>query len=151
MSDACQHLMRVFAQDIPLSQAMGVQVLAWNGEQLQLAFPLQPNINHQASMFGGSMYCAAVLAAWGWLHLRLREEGLETTHIVVQSGQIDYPRPIVHEHILAMCEAPEEHLWQRFIATYGKHGKARIQLASRVLTEAGEDGAVLTGQFVLHN
>ena len=67
MSNACQHLAQVFAQDIPLSQVMGVQVTHWSNTELQLTFPLQPNINHQASMFGGSMYCAAVLAGWGWL------------------------------------------------------------------------------------
>ncbi len=150
MSDFRQHLSQVFAQDIPLSQAMGVQVCSWHEQRLELSFPLTPNINHQASMFGGSMYCAAVLASWGWLHLRLREIGINTTHIVVQSGQIDYPRPITHESITALCEAPEERLWQRFIATYNKHGKARLQLTSRVLTDTGEDGAVLTAQFVLH-
>lgn len=145
-----EQLSRVFASDIPLSQAMGVQVLCWQDRQLRLQFPLAPNINHQASMFGGSMYCAAVLAGWGWLHLALREEGIETTHIVVQSGQIDYPRPIVHDTIIAVCEAPDDKSWQRFLATYRKHGKARLQVVSRVLTEAGEDGAVLVGQFVLH-
>lgn len=150
MSDACQHLTQVFANDIPLSQAMGVQVTRWADNELELTFPLQPNINHQASMFGGSMYCAAVLAGWGWLHLRLREEGIDTTHIVVQSGQIDYPRPIFNDPILAVCTSPEDRLWQRFLNTYRKHGKARLELTSRVLTENNEDGAVLTGQFVLH-
>lgn len=151
MSNATTRLAEVFARDIPLSQAMGVQVLSWQEHQLRLQFPLMPNINHQASMFGGSMYCAAVLASWGWLHLALLEAGIDTTHIVVQSGQINYPRPIEHEHIIALCGAPEARAWQRFLATYRKHGKARLQLVSRVLTASGEDGAVLTGQFVLHS
>lgn len=151
MSSRAAQLARVFASDIPLSQAMGVQVLSWQDRQLHLQFPLSPNINHQASMFGGSMYCAAVLAGWGWLHLALLEEGLDTTHIVVQSGQITYPRPIVHDGIIALADAPDDQSWQRFLTTYRKHGKARLQLVSRVLTETGEDGAVLVGQFVLHS
>lgn len=151
MFTPAQQLAQVFASDIPLSQAMGTQVLNWQDRQLRLQFPLGPNSNHQASMFGGSMYCAAVLAGWGWLHLALREEGIDTTHIVVQSGQIDYPRAIYHEAIQAVCNAPDDKSWQRFLATYRKHGKARLQLTSRVLTEAGEDGAVLVGQFVLHS
>lgn len=151
MPTALAHLGRVFAQDIPLSQNLGVEVLTWQDRQLQLQFPLAPNINHQASMFGGSMYCAAVLAGWGWLHLALREEGIDTTHIVVQSGQIDYPRPITHERIIALATAPDDKSWQRFLTTYRKYGKARLQVTSRVLTEEGQDGAVLMGQFVLHN
>ena len=150
MSGAISHLATVFANDIPLSQIMGVQVISWHDRQLRLQFPLQPNINHQASMFGGSMYCAAVLAGWGWLHLALREEGIDTTHIVVQSGHINYPRPVTHDCIIALCEAPDAKAWQRFLMTFHKHGKARLSLISRVLTENGEDGAVLAGQFVLH-
>lgn len=151
MSGAISHLASVFANDIPLSQAMGVHVAAWHERQLQLQFPLQPNINHQASMFGGSMYCAAVLAGWGWLHLALRDAGIDTTHIVVQSGHIDYPRPVTHDTIIAACQAPDDKAWQRFLTTFHKHGKARLSLTSRVLTENGEDGAVFTGQFVLHS
>ena len=107
MSNATTRLAEVFARDIPLSRAMGVQVLSWQEQQLRLQFPLAPNINHQASMFGGSMYCAAVLAGWGWLHLALREEGIDTTHIVVQSGQINYPRPIEHS-ISSPCAVPRK-------------------------------------------
>lgn len=151
MRDATTHLAAIFAKDIPLSQTMGTKVLSWQNHQLQLEFPLAPNINHQASMFGGSMYCAAVLAGWGWLHLALREVGIDSTHIVVQSGQIDYPRPILHEQIIACCAAPDSKAWQRFLTTFERHGKARLQLISRVLTANGEDGAVLTGQFVLHS
>ncbi|MBS7326043.1 MAG: YiiD C-terminal domain-containing protein [Thiopseudomonas sp.] len=150
MSSPIERLAQVFARDIPLSQAMGVQVLCWQDRQLRLQFPLAPNSNHQASMFGGSMYCAAVLAGWGWLHLALQEEGTDSTHIVVQSGQIDYPRPIMHDSIIALCQAPDAHSWQRFLTTYHKRGKARLQVISRVLTADGADGAVLTGQFVLH-
>ncbi len=150
MPNAITHLAVVFASDIPLSQAMGVQAVSWHQRQLRLQFPLTPNINHQASMFGGSMYCAAVLAGWGWVHLALREEGIDTTHIVVQSGQIEYPRPITHDAIIALCDAPDDKSWQRFLATYRKHGKARLQVTSRVLTEDDLDGAVLVGQFVLH-
>lgn len=151
MPDATTHLARVFEQDIPLSHAMGTQVSAWHNRQLHLQFPLAPNINHQASMFGGSMYCAAVLAAWGWIHLALRDAGIETTHIVVQSGQMEYPRPATGELIDAVCEAPEERDWQRFLKTYQKHGKARLQLSSRVLAADGLDAAIFHGQFVLHS
>lgn len=151
MLDATTHLARVFEQDIPLSSAMGTQVVAWHNRQLRLQFPLAPNINHQASMFGGSMYCAAVLAAWGWLHLALRDAGIETTHIVVQAGQIEYPRPATGDLIDAICDPAEERDWQRFIKTYQKHGRARLQLDSRVLTADGQEAAVLHGQFVLHS
>lgn len=38
--------------------------------------------------FGGSLYCGAVLAGWGWLYLRLKEAEIDDGHIVIQRGQI---------------------------------------------------------------
>ncbi|MDY7219454.1 YiiD C-terminal domain-containing protein [Denitrificimonas sp. JX-1] len=149
-SAACQHLAQVFASDIPLTLATAIEVRQWEAQRLQLMLPLQENRNHQNSMFGGSLYCAAVLAGWGWLHLRLRDEGIDTTHIVVQAGQIDYPLPVYHDAEV-VCTAPDEAQWKRFFNMYKRHGKARISLTSRVLTEDGQDGAIFTGQFVLHN
>lgn len=149
-SAACQHLAQVFANDIPLTSAMTIEVQSWQEQRLQLYLPLSANRNHQASMFGGSLYCAAVLAGWGWLHLRLREADINTTHIVIQAGQISYPLPVVAD-ALVICDAPDEAIWARFIQMYQRHGKARINLNSRVLTEDGQDGACFTGQFVLHS
>ena len=147
---ACQHLAHVLASDIPLTTALAVEVRDWQNQRLQLYLPLTENRNHQDSMFGGSLYCAGVLACWGWLHLRLRDAGIHTTHIVVQAGQIDYPLPVFKDAEV-ICDAPDEGTWARFFKMYQRHGKARISLNSRILTHDGQDGAVFTGQFVLHS
>ena len=147
---ACQHLAQVFASDIPLTAALAVEVRDWHEQRLELQMPLAENTNHQNSMFGGSLYCAGVLACWGWLHLRLLDEGINTTHIVVQAGQIDYPLP-VYGNAPVICDAPDEATWMKFFKMYQRHGKARISLSSRILTADGEDGAIFTGQFVLHS
>ncbi len=147
---ACQHLAQVFASDIPLTTALAVEVRDWQNQRLQLYLPLTENRNHQDSMFGGSLYCAGVLACWGWLHLQLRDAGINTTHIVVQAGQIDYPLPVFKDAEV-ICDAPDEATWARFFKMYQRHGKARISLNSRILTEDGQDGACFTGQFVLHS
>lgn len=149
-SSACQHLAEVFAHDIPLTTALAIAVHDWQDQRLQLFLPLTENRNHQESMFGGSLYCAGVLACWGWLHLRLRDAGINTTHIVVQAGQIDYPLPVFKDAAV-ICEAPNEAIWTRFFNMYQRHGKARISLSSRILTQDGQDGACFTGQFVLHS
>lgn len=147
---ACQHLAQIFASGIPLTSAMAIEVRDWQTQRLQLHLPLTANCNHHASMFGGSLYCAAVLAGWGWLHLRLRESGIDNTNIVIQAGEISYPLPIIADAAV-VCDAPDETVWTRFLQMYKRHGKARISLNSRVLTEDGQDGACFTGQFVLHS
>ena len=67
------YLESVLHHDIPLTQDMGLKVLSWQAHQLRLHLPLPANINHKSTMFGGSLYCGAVLAGWGWLHLSLLE------------------------------------------------------------------------------
>lgn len=145
--DERAYLEQLLHQDIPLTQAMGLGVLAWQDGELRLSLPLAANYNHKSSMFGGSLYSGAVLAGWGWLHLSLREAGVTDGHIVIQQGQIDYAEPVLSDAV-AVCAAPEPAVWHRFLALYRRRGLARIALHSRILS--GEAEAVrFSGQYVL--
>ncbi|WP_300730888.1 YiiD C-terminal domain-containing protein [Pseudomonas sp.] len=147
--DSC-YLESVLHHDIPLTREMGLTVLDWQAGQLRLRLPLAANINHKSTMFGGSLYCGAVLAGWGWLHLSLREAGIDEGHIVIQEGHISYPLPVTQDAIV-LCDAPDEAAWKKFLAMYTRHGRARLTLATRVINAEGEADAVrFSGQYVLH-
>jgi thioesterase domain-containing protein len=147
---AAQALEEVLHRDIPLTRDMGLRVIDWQQHRLRLHLPLAPNVNHKSTLFGGSLYCGAVLAGWGWLHLRLREAGIEDGHIVIQDGQISYPLPVRGDAI-ALCEAPDDTQWNRFVATYQRRGRARLVLQTRITAQGSDEDAVrFTGQFVLH-
>src|SRR5690606_6382563 len=113
MSRDSRYLEAILHHDIPLTRSLGLRVEQWENHELRLQVPLQPNINHKSSMFGGSLYCASVLAGWGWLHLRLREAGIEDGHIVIHEGKIEYPLPVVDD-AMAICSAPTPEAWERF-------------------------------------
>ena len=150
MNPDTHYLESVLHRDIPLTRDMGIKVLDWQAQQLSLHLPLEPNVNHKSTMFGGSLYCGAVLAGWGWLHLTLREAGIEDGHIVIQEGQISYPLPVTQD-ATAICAAPEEKVWKRFVATYKRYGRARLTLQTWIVNEGSEERAVaFTGQYVLH-
>jgi thioesterase domain-containing protein len=101
-------------------------------------------------MFGGSLYCGAVLAGWGWLHLRLKEEGITDGHIVIQEGQISYPLPVTGD-ATAICPAPDAVVWKRFLAMYQRYGRARLVLQTRIVNVGSEvDAVTFSGQYVLH-
>ena len=106
MNRDSRYLESVLHHDIPLTREMGLKVVSWQDRQLRLQLPLEANINHKSTMFGGSLYCGAVLAGWGWLHLSLREAGIEDGHIVIQEGHISYPLPVT-EDAIAVCDAPD--------------------------------------------
>ena len=150
MSTDSQYLQAVLHGDIPLTREMGMEVIDWQDQCLRLRLPLAPNVNHKSTMFGGSLYCGAVLAGWGWLHLRLRELGVDDGHIVIQEGQISYPLPVTGTAV-ASCPAPDEKTWERFLAMYQRRGRARLTLETVVCNEGSDEPAVkFTGQYVLH-
>lgn len=150
MSRDSRYLESILHHDIPLTREMGLKVLDWQQDQLHLHLPLHANINHKSTMFGGSLYCGAVLAGWGWMHLKLREAGIDDGHIVIQEGQISYPLPVTRD-ATAICAAPEEKVWKRFVATYKRYGRARLTLETWIVNEGSEEHAVaFTGQYVLH-
>lgn len=148
--DAAQALQDVLHHDIPLTREMGLRVLGWQDGQLRLHLPLGPNINHKSTMFGGSLYCGAVLAGWGWLHLALREAGVDDGHIVIAESTILYPRPVRGDAI-ALCDSPDNTDWHRFLTLYRRRGRARITLHTRIHNADSDELAVtFSGQFVLH-
>ncbi|MBT2297275.1 YiiD C-terminal domain-containing protein [Pseudomonas fluorescens] len=150
MNRDSRYLESILHHDIPLTRDMGLKVLDWQARQLRLFLPLEANVNHKSTMFGGSLYCGAVLGGWGWLHLALREEGIEDGHIVIQEGQISYPLPVT-SGATVICQAPEEKVWNRFLATYRRYGRARLTLQTQVTNAGSEATAVqFVGQYVLH-
>ena len=148
MSEQCRQLEQLLHRDIPLTQAMQVQVLSWQHSELRLQLPLAANCNLHQTMFGGSLYCAAVLAGWGWLYLRLREAGVDNANIVIRDGQISYLQPQTDDAV-ACCPAPATADWDKFLATYQRRGVARLSLVSQVLNASGEVAARFAGQSVV--
>ncbi|MBS4087558.1 YiiD C-terminal domain-containing protein [Pseudomonas rustica] len=150
MSTDSHYLESVLHHDIPLTRDMGLRVLDWREQQLSLYLPLDPNVNHKSTMFGGSLYCGAVLAGWGWLHLRLKEEGITDGHIVIQEGQISYPLPVTGDATV-ICPTPDERAWKKFLAMYQRYGRARLVLQTRIVNVGSEvDAVTFSGQYVLH-
>ncbi|WP_071871516.1 thioesterase domain-containing protein [Atopomonas hussainii] len=143
-----RYLEAILHHDIPLTRAMGLRVLSWEDRQLRLGIPLAANINHKSSMFGGSLYCAAVLAGWGWLHMRLHEAGINDGHIVIQQGAVDYPVPALGD-VVSECSDPGDAAWEKFLKVYQRHGRARLNLQSRVLCD-NKEVVSFSGQYVLH-
>lgn len=139
-------LERTLHEEIPLTRALGIRVVAYDGASLQLAAPLAPNINHKCTAFGGSLYSLAVLCGWGLLHLKLRETGLHK-HIVIQESNIRYLLPVADD-LLAECTIKQEAL-DRFMRTLQKHDKSRIALDVAIRLE-GQNAVEFSGRYVVH-
>ncbi|WP_312233424.1 YiiD C-terminal domain-containing protein, partial [Stutzerimonas nitrititolerans] len=55
MSRDSRYLEDLLHHDIPLTRALGLRVEQWENHELRVKVPLQANINHKSSMFGGSL------------------------------------------------------------------------------------------------
>lgn len=116
---------------IPISGGMGVRVTACSREGAVLAAPLAPNLNHRATVFGGSASAVAILAAWTWLHFALRAEELRC-RLVIQRNTMDYVAPIDGD-FTAECGGLGAAAFEKFLKTLRRHGKARTELTVRLL------------------
>lgn len=140
-SEATAYLRR----HIPLSADMGVTVVVCDSAGVTLRAPLAPNINHRATVFGGSASAVAILAAWTWLHFTLRAAG-EPSRLVIQQNTVDYLAPIPAD-FEARCAAPSGPVLEKFLRTLRRHGKARCAVAAK-LTCGGAEVARFSGDYV---
>lgn len=131
---------------IPITAAMQVRVVAWEGDSVTLAAPLAPNINHRETVFGGSASTLCILSAWALIHGRMRQLEGTAPRIVIQRNTMEYLKPIQGE-FEATCRLPDDAAWPRFLRSYERKGLARLILQSQ-LTSAGEKVGKFEGAFV---
>lgn len=122
-----QELEMTLHQEIPLTKAMSLRVREASPDLVRLYLPIEPNINHKKTAFGGSLYSGAVLAGWGLLWCTLQEFEIKA-QIVIAGSDMEYLAP-VSTHFEAICVADEEAI-DKAIKVLRRHGKAKVGLES---------------------
>ncbi|MEJ2059252.1 MAG: thioesterase domain-containing protein [Gammaproteobacteria bacterium] len=147
MTDRMQALQHTLHHEIPLTRAIGIKVTDVTHDAVTLTAPLENNLNHKATAFGGSLYSVAVLAGWSLIHSRLHELGL-AAHIVIQESDIRYLQPVTQD-IVATARIESEAGFEKFVRLFRKKGMARISLNAEI---GGADGPAVRfqGRYVIH-
>jgi thioesterase domain-containing protein len=127
-------LEETFHGKIPLTRAMGIRVLRYDGATLVLGAPLEPNVNDKGTAFGGSLYSLLVLAGWGLIRLKLKEEGI-SGDIMIHESSISYSQPVTDDW-QATCRLPEGEEYARFLEKLHGKGRARLALEAQIMTGA---------------
>jgi thioesterase domain-containing protein len=131
-----------FHEQIPITRAMGVRVVANDENGFVIEAPVALNSNHLRTAFGGSINAVATLAAYGFLWLELNDA---SGHVVVAESSIRFLRP-VRETIRAICPRPAAEELAAFRSQFAMKGKARIALRVNV-AEEGQAAAAFVGTF----
>ena len=116
---------------IPLVKAMEIKVAGYDGTTLVLRAPLGRNFNDKGTAFGGSLFSLAVLAGWGLLSIKLKEDDL-AGDVVIHESTVSYRLPVTGD-LEACCAIPGEPEYDRFIEDFRASGKGRIALEVRIM------------------
>lgn len=130
---------------IPLTAHLGAVVTHYDGHEIEICAPLEPNLNHRNTAFGGSISAIGIVSGWALLFIKLKESGLNT-RLVIQHSSFDFIEPIVGD-FKAICTMPEESEWSRFLKTLKRHGKARISVES-IIKSLNDNGGNHSGTYV---
>jgi len=133
-------------EHMPLTKALGAKITAYDGKKVVISSPLAPNLNHRDTAFGGSLSALGVLSGWALLFIKLKEENI-SCRLVIQKSSFDFKNPIPDD-FTTVCHAPDTQTWLKFIKTLKRHGKARITVASEVLSPESGLGGTHQGAYV---
>jgi len=131
---------------IPITESMGIQVVRASPDGVVLQAPLEPNVNHRSTVFGGSAVSVAILSCWSLIWVRLQKTS-PGGRIVIHRSEMDYERPLGGP-FTAESVAPPARLWDRFLETLERRGKARIHLDAIVHDQAGQQAGLFHGRYV---
>lgn len=139
--DSIESLQTAFHELIPISKAMGVRVISYTGDTLTTTAPLEHNINHQHSAFGGSLFSLAAMSGWGLMQMKLSELLLDC-NTVVMDGEVSYQRPVYDDLECTVKLPPEAEAMfaelaekgtsrTELVATFECNGKVAMQMKGR--------------------
>lgn len=145
-TELCRELTATWHREIPLAAAMGVEARAYDGVELTVAAPLEPNRNLHGTGFAGSLFSVCVLTGWGATWLALREQSLAGV-IVVAESSIAYRKAVTGELVCRCAPAAAER--RDALSLYRMTQRMRLPLTCTI-ENAGKPAVVFTGTYVVH-
>jgi len=125
---------------IPVTKAMGITVLKYDPQSVQVSAPLALNFNHKGTAFGGSINTVMTVCGWAQTHAIISRHDADA-HIVIQRSQIKYRAPITSD-IIAECKIEDPSAVRRLIESYKKYGKGKIDIQVKCM-----DGDKVLAEF----
>ncbi len=115
---------------IPATRYMGISLVSRQPDEIRFSAPLEPNLNHRQTAFGGSIATMGILAGWAFIHFNLKELGL-SSRLVIKKSTIDFLSAITGG-FEASCKAPNPENWEIFLKNLKQYKMARLNLVSEL-------------------
>ena len=91
--DGLKQLEELITEKMPITQHLQFSLSTGEGEAIVASAPLQANLNHMGSAFGGSISMLTTLTGWAMVHTLL-DEMCHKAQILIQESDIEYLQPI---------------------------------------------------------
>lgn len=134
-------------ENMPPVAAMRIRASGFDGGVLRLSAPLAANVNDKNCAFGGSLASLMTLASWGWLMLKLAEEGLEA-EVYVADSTIRYLAPL-HDDLNGEGRLREDQDWPAILRCLVERKRARVAMLAEMRNDAGVPVASMEARFAL--
>ena len=123
-------------REMPISRAMAIEPVGWDGGRLTMQMPLEPNRNHQYSAFAGSLSALCTVVGWGTVFLLLKGRGL-CGNTVIRRGNIRYLRPVCTGSIVATGLPVDPDQLAYFFELLDSKSKSKIDVAVEIADADG--------------
>ena len=133
---ALELLQQTLHREMPITVAMGIEVVSWENEQLSVRMPLEPNRNHQYSAFAGSLNALCTIVGWGTVFLLLQQKSLEG-NVVIRRGKIRFLRPVRSAEFMAVGLPIALADSDYFFELLSSKGKSKIDIDVEIADEQG--------------
>jgi len=133
-------------RDIPMAEALGIEILTLGPEGVELSAPFETNRNGHGTLFGGSAVSVALIAGWLLVHGWVESAGADAD-VVIHELDARFDAPITEE-VHAVAKAPPARARSRFERTLEKRGRARVDIPIRVAGADPQRGTALVGRYV---
>ena len=141
-----RELQATWLREIPLANALAIEVASCTPEEIVVRAPLAANRNLHGTAFAGSLFAVCVLTGWGaaWCALKARSaKGL----IVVADSRIRYRKAVTGD-IVCVCR-PDADDVERRLAGLAASGRASLPLVCTI-DQAGKRAVLFEGEYVVH-
>lgn len=132
-------------QQIPLLQAMQLQVVQADMDGIHFSAPLAANRNDKGTAFAGSLASLLTLSGWAMTTLQARHAGFDLA-VAVSHSELRYLLPVT-DTLQIVCPPPTPEARHHFLHALQHKGRGRLPLESQALTADRRVAACHLGQF----
>lgn len=132
-------------RQIPLGNAMGLEIARLDDAGIELAVPLAPNVNDKGTAFGGALVSLMILAGWSLPRLVLKRADLKA-ELVIGRCEVRFLAPVAGD-FRAVCHWPEPDAVEAFLDGLRSRGKGRLEMAPEIVADGDTVAARLQARY----